>query len=43
VAMVEAHQPGLPTASEWWPIDDLDTAGLPTVFAKAGKVIRRDA
>jgi A/G-specific adenine glycosylase len=40
VATVEAHQPRVPTASEWWPIDDLDTAGLPTVFAKAGKAIR---
>jgi A/G-specific adenine glycosylase len=43
VATVEAHQPGDSTGSEWWPIDDLDTAGLPTVFAKAGKAIRRAA
>ena len=43
VATVEAHQPRVPTASEWWPIDELDTAGLPTVFAKAGKTIRRAA
>jgi len=43
VATVEAHQPRVPTASEWWPIDDLDTAGLPTVFAKAGKTIRNRA
>jgi A/G-specific adenine glycosylase len=28
-------------AGEWWPIDDLDSAGLPTVFAKAARVIRR--
>jgi A/G-specific adenine glycosylase len=40
VATVEAHQSRVPTASEWWPIDDLDTAGLPTVFAKAGQAIR---
>jgi A/G-specific adenine glycosylase len=26
---------------EWWPIDDLESAGLPTVFAKAAKAIRR--
>ncbi|ODP39547.1 A/G-specific adenine glycosylase [Sphingomonas turrisvirgatae] len=26
---------------EWWPIDDLDSAGLPTVFAKAADQIRR--
>ncbi|WP_426282603.1 A/G-specific adenine glycosylase [Sphingomonas sp. NFX23] len=43
VAAVEAHQPRVPTASKWWPIDELDTAGLPTVFAKAGKTIRRAA
>jgi len=43
VATVEAHQPRVPTASKWWPIDELDTAGLPTVFAKAGKAIRRAA
>ena len=29
VAQVEAHQPG-----EWWSIDALDTAGLPTVFLR---------
>ena len=43
VTTVEAHQPRVPTASKWWPIDELDTAGLPTVFAKAGKAIRRAA
>jgi A/G-specific adenine glycosylase len=35
VAQVEAHQPG-----EWWSIDALDTAGLPTVFLKAAKAVR---
>ncbi|NII57209.1 A/G-specific adenine glycosylase [Sphingomonas aerolata] len=35
VARVEAHQPG-----EWWPVETLDTAGLPTVFAKAAQAIR---
>ncbi|MES2338954.1 MAG: A/G-specific adenine glycosylase [Pseudomonadota bacterium] len=29
-------------AGEWWPIDDLDSAGLPTVFAKAADVMRRE-
>jgi len=29
-------------AGEWWPIDDLESAGLPTVFAKAARVLRRD-
>jgi len=23
---------------EWWPINDLDDAGLPTVFAKAARI-----
>jgi len=26
---------------EWWPIDQLESAGLPTVFAKAAAVFRR--
>ncbi|KTF70311.1 A/G-specific adenine glycosylase [Sphingomonas sp. HT-1] len=26
---------------EWWPIGDIESAGLPTVFAKAAKAIRR--
>ena len=41
-----ALQPG----GEWWPIDRIDDAGLPTVFAKAAKLairetdyVRRDA
>lgn len=38
VAEVEAHQPG-DDSTEWWPIDALDTAGLPTVFAKAARAI----
>ncbi|MDO7843074.1 A/G-specific adenine glycosylase [Sphingomonas immobilis] len=28
-------------AGEWWPIADLDSAGLPTVFAKAAAACRR--
>jgi len=40
VATVEAHHPAVEAGREWWPIDDLDSAGLPTVFAKAGKAIR---
>jgi A/G-specific adenine glycosylase len=28
-------------AGEWWPIDALDAAGLPTVFAKAAAAMRR--
>ena len=43
VATVEAHHPAVQSGREWWPIDDLDSAGLPTVFAKAAKAIRRAA
>lgn len=39
VAEVEAHQPGT-ESGEWWPIDRLDTAGLPTVFAKAALAVK---
>jgi len=39
VARTDAHQ----AAGEWWPIAELDRAGLPTVFAKAAAaVLRRD-
>ena len=38
IAKVEAHQPG-DESTIWWPIDRLDTAGLPTVFAKAAQAI----
>ncbi|MHA6722023.1 A/G-specific adenine glycosylase [Sphingomonas sp. RS2018] len=27
---------------EWWPVDALESAGLPTVFAKAADVLRRE-
>ena len=40
-AQVEAHEPA-PEAGEWWPIDRLDEAGLPTVFAKGAAVMRRE-
>ena len=29
------------TNGEWWPVDGLDAAGLPTVFGKAAAAIRR--
>ena len=38
-ATIEAHSDGAP--GEWWPIADLDSAGLPTVFAKAAREFRR--
>lgn len=37
-AQAGAHQEA---DGEWWPIDDLDRAGLPTLFAKAVAVMRR--
>lgn len=36
VAEAHAHADG-----EWWPVDRLDEAGLPTVFARAAKAMRR--
>src|SRR3546814_10226365 len=33
VAMGDAPHPEMP--GEWWPVDNLHEAGLPTVFAKA--------
>ncbi|WNO53940.1 A/G-specific adenine glycosylase [Stakelama saccharophila] len=38
-ARVEAHIN--PEAGSWWPIDDLDSAGLPTLFAKAAAVMKK--
>ena len=29
-------------AGEWWPVADLASAGLPTVFAKAAEAVRRN-
>ena len=37
VACVDAHRPG-----DWWPIGDLESAGLPTLFAKAAAAIRSE-
>ncbi len=39
VASGQRHAP--PTTGEWWAVDDLDSAGLPTVFAKAARLRRR--
>nr|WP_088367454.1 A/G-specific adenine glycosylase [Sphingomonas dokdonensis] len=39
VARWDAHS--APIAAEWWRVDDLAAAGLPTVFAKAAKAIGR--
>ncbi len=41
VGGVEAHSAA--ENGEWWPVDRIDEAGLPTVFAKAADAIRRTA
>jgi A/G-specific adenine glycosylase len=40
MATVAAHS-GDHKDGEWWPIAEIDSAGLPTVFAKAAAAIRR--
>lgn len=39
VARCDAHSAA--ADGEWWPVDDLASAGLPTVFAKAAEAIGR--
>lgn len=41
VAPVERHSGSDESWGEWWPIVDLESAGLPTVFAKAARAFRR--
>jgi A/G-specific adenine glycosylase len=36
---IDGHSDAI--AGEWWPIAELDSAGLPTVFAKAADMMRR--
>ncbi len=31
--------PDVPGQGEWWPLDNLDAAGLPTLFAKAAQLV----
>jgi A/G-specific adenine glycosylase len=38
VAHGDAHT--MPQTGEWWPVAEIDSAGLPTVFAKAARAIR---
>lgn len=40
LAMTRADGQSGDAPGEWWPIDDLDSAGLPTVFAKAARLGR---
>jgi A/G-specific adenine glycosylase len=39
-ATLSSHA-GAAVAGEWWPVADLESAGLPTVFAKAARQFRR--
>ena len=42
VATLAEAPPDLPSTAAWWPIDALDSAGLPTVFAKAAALRREE-
>ncbi|MGN6375359.1 MAG: A/G-specific adenine glycosylase, partial [Sphingomonas sp.] len=37
-ATLSSHA-GAAVEGEWWPVADLESAGLPTVFAKAARAI----
>nr|WP_218943040.1 A/G-specific adenine glycosylase [Sphingomonas sp. R-74633] len=39
-ATIPSHA-GAAVAGEWWPIAEIESAGLPTVFAKAARTFRR--
>ena len=41
LALAAAHLERHSVAGEWWPIADIESAGLPTVFAKAAREIGR--
>ncbi len=41
LAVARGGEHAAPAESEWWPVDDLPAAGLPTVFAKAAEAIGR--
>lgn len=41
VAVAQGERPSV--AGEWWPIAELETAGLPTVFAKAARAVTSGA
>lgn len=43
VARTEAHSSSGDNWGEWWPIADIESAGLPTVFAKAAAAITAKA
>jgi A/G-specific adenine glycosylase len=41
LALVRADTHHASNQGEWWPIDRLESAGLPTLFAKAAEAVRR--
>jgi len=44
LALAVAHAPAhLAADGEWWPVAELDRAGLPTLFANAARAITEDA
>ncbi len=42
LALAVARVPGHSVAGEWWPVAEIDSAGLPTVFVKAAAAITAD-
>ncbi len=38
--VMAAHLPGRPIAGEWWPVDRIEDAGLPTLYARAAALGR---
>ena len=40
VLRYEGVPASVPGKGEWWPVDRLDEAGLPTLFAKAARLAR---
>jgi A/G-specific adenine glycosylase len=41
LAMAEIGEHAGAAEGEWWPVADIDSAGLPTVFAKAARIFGR--
>ena len=37
--VVQRNAPAPDAEGEWWPIDRIDDAGLPTLFAKAARLV----
>lgn len=40
LALAVAHSGAHHAAGQWWPVEDLESAGLPTLFAKAARAVR---